>query len=197
MIIQDGTGHGYESKVDEHNMLHTRSVRTHEALYAALAGDGYNLPWGGFTLTTATASAMTYFFWDDSEKIAVLSRQIFSLGPSTGGSGLARLRVIRNPTGGTLLSGGTEQLAVNTNFGSGAVPSGTFKKGAQGSTVTGGTTVIDVGLPTGGMIQVADINWIISNGLSYAVEVTPPAGNTSMAVYLMDKFYRAKPDVVI
>ena len=189
MIIDDGSGKGHQAKVDDELMLHTRSVRTHEALFAALHGNGFNVPWGSFTLTSATESALAYFLWSNTTDPAILSRQVFSFGPSTGGAGLARLRIVRKPTGGTIISNGTAITPVNTNFGSGNQATGTFKKGAQGLTVTGGTDIIDIGIPPNYFFSIADVNWVIGNGSSYVTAITPPTGNTSMVVYMLDKFY--------
>jgi len=197
MKVSDGSGSGYEAKVDAELMLHTRALNTPSGLHAALRGEAYNLAWGQFTLTSATQSALTYFYWADVTRVASVTRQVFSFGPSTGGTGLVRLQMYRNPTGGTVISAGTAVTAVNNNFGSGNVPSATFLKGAQGSTVTGGTLIVDIGVPTSYFFSIADIDWALTNGSSYVIAVTPPAGNTSMLVQIIDKFQVVDPNQVL
>ena len=197
MIITDGSGSGYDAKVDSEGNLHSRAVRTHEVTYASLKGESFNAPYGSFTLTSATESALSYFLWADTVNPCSIYRQLLSFGPSTGGAGLCRLRMVRNPTGGTLISGGTAVTSVNNNFSNSALAPGTWLKGAQGSTVTGGTTILDVGIGPNYVLNVTDINWILANGNSLAVAVTPPAGNTSMAVYLLDQFYKVNSALVL
>jgi hypothetical protein len=187
MIIEDGSGKGFVAKVDESLNLHTRAIQTHQVQHMSVNGKAFNIPWGSFTLTTATESALVYGLWSDTVNPMTIFRQVMCFGPSTGGSGLVRVRITRNPTGGTLISGGTAVTPINENFSSGNVMAGTFKKGTQGSTITGGSDIVDVGVPVNYVLSISDIWWVIPNGNSYAMAITPPSGNTSMAVYLMDK----------
>lgn len=194
MRIQDGKGKGYETKVDAYNKLHTRSVHVSAELDACILYDQFGVGTGGITLTSASESALFYTYWMNTERHMVLTRQIFSFGPSTGGAGQVRVRIVRNPTGGTLISSGTAVTPVNNNFGSSLTANGTWKKGAEGSTVTGGTDIIDVGMNTSSIFSISEIDWIMPNGASYVIAITPPTGNTSMKVYLHDKFYLITPE---
>lgn len=196
MRIQDGKGKGFETKVDSYNKLHTRAITVSSELDAALLYDQFGVNSTAITLTSANESALLYSLWSNTEKFMVLSRQVMSFGPSTGGSGQVRIRIIKNPTGGTLISAGTAITPVNNNFASSLQADGTWKKGAEGSTVTGGLDLIDVGANAGGILVVSDIDWVLPNGSSYVIALTPPTGNTSMTVYLHDKFYVIDPDTL-
>jgi len=58
----------------------------------------------------------------------------------TTGSGYVQARLYKNPTTGTLITGGTAVTVVNTNFGSGTAPfDGSAIKGADSLTITDGT----------------------------------------------------------
>ena len=197
MIIDDGTGHGFQAKVDDEYNLHTRSVRTHEVTYATLMAEAFSTVYGAINLTSANESALALALWQETDNPIVIFRQIMSFGPSTGGAGLCRVRVIRNPTGGTLISNGTAITPVNGNFGSSAVPGGTWKKGAEGSTVTGGTNVMDLGIGPNYVLNETDINWILANNNSMAIAITPPPGNTGMNVYLHENFYKVDQKSVL
>lgn len=194
MRIQDGKGKGYEAKVDNYNKLHTRSVTVSSELVGALLYNQFGINTTAITLTSANESALLYAYWADPAEHMILSRQVMSFGPSTGGSGQVRIRIIRNPTGGTLISAGTAITPVNNNFASSLTANGTWKKGAEGSTVTGGLDMVDVGTNSGSILVVSDIDWVVPNGSSYVIAITPPTGNTSMKVYLHDKFYSINPD---
>lgn len=189
MKIDDGTGNANQAKVDDSNNLHVRAVNVPVALYAAIAAKSFGVVTGPITLTTAGESGILYIKCTDSSNPINVLKQLFYLGPSTGGTGPARLRVYRNPTGGTLLSGGTALTAANLNFSSSLLPNTTILKGAEGLTVTGGSTIIDIGMNTSFLLSVDDINWLLPNGSSYAVTITPPTSNTSMVVYERDKFF--------
>ena len=171
MKIDDGTGNANQAKVDGENNLHVRSVSTPIALYAAIQAKSFGVVTGPITLTSANESGILYVLCSDPVDPLNVLKQLFYLGPSTGGSGPARIRVYRNPTGGTLISNGTSLTATNLNFTSSLQPNATIKKGAEGLTVTGGSPVIDIGVNTSFLLSVDDINWLLPNGSSYAVKI--------------------------
>ena len=189
MKIDDGTGNSSQAKVDEQNNLHVRSISGPVALYTTIDARSFGVITGPITLTSANESGILYVKCTDAVNPMIVLKQLFYLGPSTGGTGPARLKVYRNPTGGTLISGASVITPSNLNFGSSLTPSALVYKGAEGNTITGGSLIIDVGVNTSFLLSVDDINWLLPNGSSYAVSITPPTSNTSMLVYERDKFY--------
>ena len=96
-----------------------------------------------------------------------------------------------NPSGGTLISGGTEFEPVNLNLGNSKELAVLAIYGAEGSTVSGGDTltpglIVDDKrdqIFSGGPI-------VISTGVSLALSIKPPAGNTSMNIQFDLTIYR-------
>ncbi len=86
-------------------------------------------------------------------------------------------------------SGGTAITPVNFDFSSSLQALVTVLKGAEGSTITGGTLAVNFLIPTSTLTSFSDINWLVPNGSSYAISITPPPGNTSLDVYIRDRFY--------
>ena len=92
-MIGDGTGHGYQAKVDNLNRLHTHgTVRTEEE-FGAIAGQTYNVNTSTISLTSANESAVLYFKNESNENVFI-SNIGFLLGNSTGGAGDVHLTVL-------------------------------------------------------------------------------------------------------
>lgn len=182
-IIQDGTGKGFLAKVDSTNRLLTRTVEGSEQDAASANGDAYNINTGTINLTSGSASSLLYFRNDQLVDFDV-SSIFYILGNSTGGSGDLLVEVLRNPTAGTLVSGGTDFDAINRNFGSGQVLSATIKKGVEGSTLTDGEVIISTILTSPGRVPVTGASIVMPNSTTLGIRVTPQSGNTSMDVQL-------------
>lgn len=143
MIIQDGTGSGNQLRINDLNHLeadavtYTRiadvSLRTKQAF--TIATNFVNIT------TTASFSGLLYIKNTDSEGRDMLIEHIRLCGD--GGAGAMNMEsikciVYRNPTTGTLISGGTTLDVLNNNFGSFNEFNGVAKVGADGLTVTDG-----------------------------------------------------------
>jgi hypothetical protein len=88
------------------------------------------------SLTTTGSYSGILYFKNDSDVHFHL--EVLKAGTTTG---TVKFKVIRNPTTGTLISGGTTGAAQSTKFTSAESIDGTIKIGANGSTVTDGTTL--------------------------------------------------------
>jgi hypothetical protein len=183
MKILDGTGKGYLAKVDENNRLSTDSLTVDESVNATYGGMAYNVNTGTINLTSGNPSALLYMR-NDSDSDIIITAFFYLLGTSTGGTGDWAVDVYRNPTAGTLVSAGTDFTAVNRDFGSANELDATIKKGAEGSTLTDGTIVIQSLFPSSGRQTVAVGAIVISSGNSIGFIVDPPSGNTSANVQM-------------
>lgn len=179
MKIEDGKGRGYIAEVNMDNRLETESLIVDESVFATFNGDAYNINTGNITLTSANASGVLYMKNNGINPI-VINTAIYLLGASTGGSGNMYAKIYKNPTTGTLISGGTDILSVNRNFGSANLLDATIKKGAEGQTVTDGIVAIESIFTASGRQVVSLGAIIINSGNSIAITFQPPSGNTSM-----------------
>lgn len=181
--ILDGSGNGYRAKVDSNKRLHTYSVTETSSAYASESGNAYNFNTGSITLTSASKSGV-FYLKNNGDNPIVIETLFYILGNSTGGSGNVIVTVRRNPTAGTLISGATdmEMPGINRNFGSNKSLSVYAYKGAEGSTVTDGTKVIESILnQTAQRVAITAGDIILPKGASISIEITPATGNTSLA----------------
>jgi hypothetical protein len=182
MRIEDGYN-GTSAKVDSSNRLHTKSVTQTEEQSQANEGYTYNINTGTINLTSANKSAVLYLK-NNSTKDLKITTVGYLFGNSTSGSGDLALEILRNPTGGTIVSGASDvTVNINKNFGSPRTLLADVYKGAEGNTLTGG----EVALPSllAGSARTYIIGTgvlIIPQGQSIGVNITPQSGNTSMNV---------------
>jgi hypothetical protein len=192
-VIQDGKGTKNLAKVDGEGRLHTESVVQTFAEKVAFDGDSYNINTGTINLTSANTSGTLYMKNTGSENIVITA--FFYLLGNTNGTGDTLVRVFRNPTTGTLISGGTAITPVNRNFGSAKALSATVLKGAEGDTVTNGTVVVESLFSGQGRQTVAVGAIILVPGNTIAFTIKPPTGNTSMDVQFAMAVYRQNPNL--
>ena len=184
-IIDDGTGKGYQAKVNANNRLYTSSVSRSEEKAATDLGRSYTIASGMVTLTSAGESGVLYI--KNNETCDLHMRQaIISFSPSTGGSSTDtnHVRVYRNPTTGTLISSATTgPIACNRNFGSSNTLTADMYIGAEGETVTDGVVHAQTLLPANSVRELA-IDETLVGGSSIAFTVEPQDSNTSMKIML-------------
>ena len=183
MYIQDGTGNGYQAKVDSQNRVLAKSVSVLQSEDASSDGRSYNINTGTINLTTAGESGVLYIKNTGLNDIKITSVG-FLLGNSTGGTGDLELKIYKNTTTGTLVSGASAvSINQNKNFGSSKTLSATTYKGAEGSTITNGTLTYSsllAGAARTYVIATGDVD--LTSGASMAVSITPQTSNTSMDV---------------
>lgn len=199
-IIRDAAS-GRAAEVNAINHLETVAVTVAASTYSTERGDSYNINTtignGGskLSLTNASESGLLYIKNTESgqqsgvDKDLVIDTLFINLGTSTNGSGEAIVRIVRNPTAGTLISGGTSMSAVNRNFSNSKTPNATILYGGQGSTVTDGSDILYSTITSAPARAVIPVDFILKFGDSMAVLVTPPASNTSMGAEVAAKVY--------
>ena len=179
-IIQDSAT-GLTAKVSVNNRLQVHSITTSEASTAATEGDGYNINTGLITLTDAAESGVLYIQNNEDRDLQIEFLEVI-LAPSTGGvvTDTTRVRVYRNPTGGTLISGAVlVSNNQNRNFGTNRTLTADAYKGATGNTVTGGNIIVEVFVNPGER-ELLNIDMTLTKGDSVAVSYEPNDSNTSM-----------------
>lgn len=138
MQIEDGTGRGKLAKVNDANQLHTFSLiefpveaSAHNGQVFTVASDFINIT------TTASFTGFLYLLENSLTKYT----HIETIRCTSTVNCLWQL--IKNPTAGTLISGGTAVTPQNTNFSSGRSMELTAKKTTAGAglTITDGTLI--------------------------------------------------------
>jgi hypothetical protein len=189
VYIKDGAGSGLSAKVSKEQRLHTLSVSETIAAHHAFDGHAYNFNTGTINLTSANKSALAYIKNNEDDPLVITG--FFYLLGNTDGTGDTLVQIERNPTGGTLISGGTAQAPVNRDFGSNNTLTADALKGAEGSTLTGGTVAIESIFSGVGRQAVIVGAIVLRKGNSVGITITPPASTTDMDVQLAMALYKA------
>lgn len=136
MIIQDGTGTGYQAKVDANNRLATLAyTRTAIADNAIRSGLAFEFATGAFLAPTTTAEHALFYLKNTSPTKSLLIATIRSCG-----SVLQQWRLYKNDTGGTIVSDENAGVQENLNFRSTNVAEAdVFTASAAGKTRSGGS----------------------------------------------------------
>jgi hypothetical protein len=196
MIFDQYNGNG--AKVDSNNRLHTESVSRTVLTEACFKGQAFNFNTGAITLTSGGESALGYLSYQGDDPF-IITEILFIIGSATGtltSDGTAK--ILRNPTGGTIVTGAVDiDIAANRDFSSSLVVSGNMFKGAEGNTLTGGTTFSDTTRSSGftGVISFDAAPIVLRRGNTLGVTWTPPAGNTSQVVKIASTGYISGSDV--
>ena len=156
----------------------TRAVRRQ----AVLLSDSFNIISGSITLTSANETGIL-FVKNNETRDLILEFVSIDLGPSTGGTGGTPLiKVIRNPTTGTLISTATAvDIVSNQNYSSSRTLTVDAFKGAEGETVTDGTDH-DIHFTKSDSEENLNLDVLLEKGDSIAITVTPELNNSSTAV---------------
>jgi len=183
MTIQDGTGKGFSAEVDSDNRLHTNTVSRNEVEQSIFLGNGYNINTGLVSITNAGVDNAVWYLKNDGTDDVVIQEILIILGTSTGGSGDGTLKVFRNPTSGTIISGALEVEAnVNRNFSSSNQLDVTTYKGATAATFTDGTTFGSTNRSGSAVINFTSTPFLLKKGNSVGITWAAATSNTSQTV---------------
>lgn len=136
IVIKDGSGKGYEAKVDSGNRLETKAL-TEVAMHDKSVVDGqvYYVTTNGFidinTLNTETAILYT--------KNTSTTKRFIVNSIRTCGNQVQKILMYKNPTAGTIIDNATAGQNTNANFSSSNSADLTTYKGADTYTFTDGT----------------------------------------------------------
>ena len=128
MLIDDGKGDGFKARVDSNKRLHTQSVTEEESIHAAEIGDAYNLNTGLISITGD--ATLMYIKNNENQDLIIEAIAVGSFEGITH-SDDPYITLVRNPTGGDLISDATTTgvLNQNRNFGSNKTLTADFYKG--------------------------------------------------------------------
>ena len=136
MKLQDGTGSGKFAGVTTDNRLQV-DARTFSEVHDKSINEAqvYMFSTGAFIniTTTGAETGVLYLKNTSSTKFLILS------SIRTCGDVIQKVTFYKNPTGGTLISGATAGQTTNLNLSSSNTADVVNYRGANGSTITGGT----------------------------------------------------------
>ena len=182
ITLSDGKGSGVSAQVDDQNRLRTHAVTEPESLHASEEGLAFNLNTGLVSLSGDTA---LLYYKNTGEKDFVVEAIAIGSFEGVTHSDDPYLELIRNPTGGTLISEANTSgvLNQNRNFGSSNALNGLFYgAAASGKTVTGGDTIAIL-QATAGSRSFYAIDFVLPKGSSMAVNVKLNASSGSANWY--------------
>jgi hypothetical protein len=133
--IEDGTGSGNRVKVKE-NRLYTTGLTLGFFENAVVTGDAYNVNTEFKSITTDSEHALLYLKNNETTDM-VIESWFIATDIGTNGSNFGLARAYFNPTGGTIISGGTTIEAINRRGGDSKLPKATMLCGGEGFTATG------------------------------------------------------------
>lgn len=167
MQIEDGHGSGNRLKITNDGGAFAKAVTIDTLHDASHAGTAY----------VALVDTVTYASVDGQSGLIYLKNttadNVHIAMSFISNTALARFKLHRNPTTGTLITAGTDYAPVNLNFGSGNTFSGICKTGVSGQTVTDGTVVNSVNKPAGAGVFELQSAVILPRGASLALTVEP------------------------
>ena len=137
--VKDGTGTGNVARVDSENKLAVRAVQETEFEKAVLGGRAFNINTEFLTITSDTEHALLYIK-NNEDRPLIVAAWFIGTDAGTNGANLGLVRTYYNPTGGTIISGGTDLTPVNRNAGNSRTLVADVKAGGQGFTFTGQDT---------------------------------------------------------
>jgi hypothetical protein len=177
-IIQDGTGSGNVVKVGG-NRLFTHSLTEAEAIHSTENGDAYNINTGDIALTSSTASSILYLQNNEVQDL-VIEAMAVGVGSAGTTTDVATVTIKRNPTSVDYST--AVDMNANRNFGSSKSLSADVYKGAEGSTTTGGDSIIQFYMGSGTRLF-APINLLLPRGSSLALEIDTNTSSGTTNVY--------------
>jgi len=169
MKIDDGTGTGSQAKVGTDNRLQVRAVIEEEVVHNGESGESYNINTG---LISITGDATLLYFKNNASQNFIITD--IALGSFEGitHSDDPYITVVRNPTGGDLISDATAvSMNQNRNFGSSKTATADVYKGKVAGTLTGGNDIAILQATPGGR-SFYGINFIIPKGSSIGIKLT-------------------------
>ena len=176
MKINDSTGSGHGLKINPNNEAHVFAVIETELESANDKGLSYNLNSGEVTGLTSGDASLIYFK-NDEDEVYIIDAVALGLRGFTGLTDMAVVEVIRNPTGGDLITDATPaDMKSNANFGSSnTLEAGSFLyKGKDSGTITGGNQHALIYAGNNSRIY-ATLSIEVPRGGSVAVKITSDA----------------------
>ena len=170
--------------VDSTGAAQVRSTEQTRAQEAAIAGDAFNVSTGIINLTSANESALIYYKHFEDKELIIDAVILGIENNGTDSNPTALVKVKRNPTTGTIVSGAVAAPTLyNRNFGQvSALDNSIAYKGAEGNTVTNGDDWGFLYANSGRNVYPLDI--VLNKGNSFALTLDLQANSaTDIDVY--------------
>jgi hypothetical protein len=181
--IQDGTGKGFQVKVDATNRLEVRSVVEDSTLEGTVEGNTYVVGTPFLTQTSSSANGLLYF--KPEENVSLFAKTFSAQARWASGATFDNFLInVYKDVDDSLLTGTwVDFTPLNVNFGNSNELAGVFKYGSP--TGAGGfsalTPSFQLAFPVNVYNQIQS-NLIFPKGVGVLLAVTPPAGNVAMPV---------------
>ena len=183
--LTDGTGKGYNAKVNSDNRLETQSVSVTDQAHRSQEGAGYNLNTGVIALSSASASACAYLKYTGSKFLHISALAVGTGNWAGTPTDPGLITMVRNPTAGTIVSNATAgDMNQNRDFSSANTLSCDFYKGAEGYTFTDGDDIAIFYQNDNGRLF-ASIDFKLGPSNSIGIKIQPndaTAGNVYVAL---------------
>lgn len=188
-FIQDGTGKGYLVKVDSENRIIARSVIQSEFDNSTSTSNAFNINTEFLTITNATETPILYIKNNEDHDLIV---EAWFIGTDVAVGSATRqsiMRVHSNPTGGTIISSGSNLSAINRSIGSSEELNAIIKLGGDAFTLT--TSGLPVLYQTQANVarNFGIVHLAVKKGSSLAVTIQT-YGLTSIDVYTGFQVYK-------
>lgn len=196
-VIEDGTGKGFSARIDSENRLFTRTIQESEFDHAVRKGNSYNVNTKFLAITTAGPAdghALLYIKNNEDQDV-ILAAWFIGTDFGTNGANLGLMQVFFNPTGGTIISGGTAIPPVNRQGGNSNTIDIDALSGGDSFTATGvGEPILyqtqSVGSRAFGNVQLA-----LKKGASAVVTYIPNGAETAgVDIYTGFQIYLAESE---
>lgn len=185
--IQDGTGFGFQTQVDNTNRLRTRSISEDTRIEGAFNGDTYIIG-SPFVNITGSTGVVPYglLYFKHTENVSLFTRTFSSQARYASGSTIQNYLIVayKDIDDSLLDSNWTSFTPLNANFGSSNELAGVFKYGQVGGSFgswTGLTPSFVLGFPVNVYNQI-ESSLVFPKGVGVLLAVIPPVGSTTMPV---------------
>ena len=179
MIIEDGKGSGVKAQVDSNNRLLTSAVTLTQQIDSNTEGDAYNINTGNLTFS---AAGTFLYVKNNEDRDLMIETIIVGLGTGTF-SDSAEINIVRNPTGGDLISDATAVADFeNRNFGSNRTLSADAYSGKSSGTLTGGDNFALI-YATGSSRAVIPTYILLPKGTSIGITFDPKLSSGNVKAY--------------
>ena len=185
-IINDGTGKNFSMRVDSSNRARVHAVTESEQLHAIEEGDGYNINTG---LISISGDGTLLYLMNSEDRDVVIESVVVAGFKGITFSDDPMLTIIKNPTGGDLITDATAvDMNTNRNFSSNNTFIGLAYKGKTSGTITGGSDIGIFKLNQNGR-DAFGLNLLLQRGDSVALKYTGNISSGSANYYAAISMY--------
>jgi hypothetical protein len=176
--ISDGTGSGRLAKVSTENRLETEAISTPVVAHIAEEEKQAYLLSSDFISLTTTGSFNALMYVKNTS--STLNLHIQTIRTCSSETGSIQLRLLKNPTAGTIVSDANNSDKLNSNFSSNNSFSGlSYAASGDGKTFTDGTNFTQfINRSPGHSIQEYDGSILLGPGDSIGLSAKPSASTT-------------------